>query len=129
VTRHVNPLLGRAIRLEAWQNAQNQGIAVAKVMAGVEEPFAEVSWFWTDQYEINLQMAGAPERWDKVVWRGTPSDPGFTLFQLHEDKLVAAVTVNNARDMRFARMLIQRGRPVDAAALADKSVKLQDLTR
>lgn len=129
VTRHFNPLLGRHIRLEAWQNAQNQGIAIAKIIAGGSEAFAEVPWFWTDQYEINLQMAGAPDRWDQIVWRGAPTDPAFTLFQLDAGKLVAAVTVNNARDMRFARMLIQRGLPVDPSALADKAVKLQDLAR
>jgi 3-phenylpropionate/trans-cinnamate dioxygenase ferredoxin reductase component len=129
VTRHLNPLLGRHIRLEAWQNAQNQGIAVAKVIAGGSNAFAEVPWFWTDQYAINLQMAGAPDRWDRVVWRGEPSDPGFTLFQLLDGKPVAAVTVNNARDMRFARMLIQRGQTVDPAMLADKAAKLQDLVR
>jgi len=129
VTRHLNPLLGRHIRLEAWQNAQNQGIAVAKVVAGGTDAFAEVPWFWTDQYEINLQMAGAPDRWDRIVWRGEPSDPTFTLFQLLEGRPVAAVTVNNARDMRFARMLIQRALPVDPAALANKAVKLQDLAR
>jgi len=129
VTRHFNPLLGRHIRLEAWQNAQNQAIAVAKIMAGGNDRFAEVPWFWTDQYEINLQMAGAPDRWDQIVWRGEPSDPGFTLFQLLEGKPVAAVTVNNARDMRFARMLIQRGLAVDPSALSDKAVKLQDRAR
>jgi NADPH-dependent 2,4-dienoyl-CoA reductase/sulfur reductase-like enzyme len=128
-TRHLNPLLGRHIRLEAWQNAQNQGMAVAKIMAGGEQPFSEVPWFWTDQYEINLQMAGAPERWDEIVWRGAPTDPAFTLFQLAEGKPVAVVTVNNARDMRFGRMLIQRGQPVDPKALSDKTVKLQDLAR
>jgi NADPH-dependent 2,4-dienoyl-CoA reductase/sulfur reductase-like enzyme len=129
VTRHLNPLIGRAIRLEAWQNAQNQGIAVAKIMAGAGEPFSEVPWFWTDQYDMNLQMAGAPDHWDELVWRGAPGDPGFTIFHLAQGKPVAATTVNNARDMRFARMLIARGTAVDAAALADKSVKLQDLCR
>lgn len=129
VTRHFNPILGRHIRLEAWQNAQNQAIAVAKVIAGGNAPFAEVPWFWTDQYEINLQMAGAPDRWDRVIWRGEPSDPGFALFQLLDGKPVAAVTVNNARDMRFARMLIQRGQTVDPAVLGDKAAKLQDLLR
>jgi NADPH-dependent 2,4-dienoyl-CoA reductase/sulfur reductase-like enzyme len=129
VTRHLNPLLGRQIRLEAWQNAQNQAIAVAKIMGGGTDAFSEVPWFWTDQYEINLQMAGAPDRWDQVVWRGEPAEPGFTLFQLWEGKPVAAVTVNNARDMRFARMLIQKGLQVDPAALANKAVKLQDLAR
>jgi 3-phenylpropionate/trans-cinnamate dioxygenase ferredoxin reductase component len=129
VTRHLNPLLGRHVRLEAWQNAQNQGIAVAKVMGGGERPFCEVPWFWTDQYETNLQMAGAPDRWDRVVFRGEPTDPGFTLFQLLDGKVVAAVTVNNARDMRFGRMLIQNGKIVDPALLGDKTSKLQDLVR
>jgi len=129
VTRHFNPLVGRAIRLEAWQNAQNQAIAVAKIMAGGTEPFCEVPWFWTDQFDMNLQTAGAPAGWDKLVWRGGPDDPGFTVFHLADGKPVAATTVNNARDMRFARMLIQRGQAVDPAALADKAVKLQDLAR
>jgi 3-phenylpropionate/trans-cinnamate dioxygenase ferredoxin reductase component len=129
VTRHLNPLLGRHIRLEAWQNAQNQGIAVAKIIAGGDAPFSEVPWFWTDQYDVNLQMAGAPDRWDRLVWRGEPSEPGFTLFQLLDGKVVAAVTANNTRDMRFAKMLIQRGKTVDPAALADKAIKLQDLVR
>ncbi len=129
VTRHLNPLLGRHVRLEAWQNAQNQGIAVAKAIAGSGAAFAEVPWFWTDQFEVNLQMAGAPDRWDRVVWRGEPTEPAFTLFQLLEGKVVAAVTINNMRDMRFARMLIQSGKIVDPAALGDKAVKLQDLVR
>ncbi|HVA13557.1 MAG TPA: FAD-dependent oxidoreductase [Stellaceae bacterium] len=129
VTRHFNPILGRHIRLEAWQNAQNQGIAVAKIMAGGAQPFAEVPWFWTDQYNINLQMAGAPDRWDRIVWRGLPSEPGFTLFQLLGGKVVAAVTVNNAREMRFGRALIQSGKIVDPALLGDKAAKLQDLVR
>jgi NADPH-dependent 2,4-dienoyl-CoA reductase/sulfur reductase-like enzyme len=129
VTRHLNPLLGRHVRLEAWQNAQNQGIAVAKIIAGGEQAFSEVPWFWTDQYETNLQMAGAPDKWDRVVFRGEPTDPGFTLFQLLDGKVVAAVTVNNARDMRFGRSLIQSGKIVDPALLSDKTTKLQDLVR
>jgi len=129
VTRHFNPLVGRSIRLEAWQNAQNQAIAVAKVMAGGAEPFAEVPWFWTDQFDMNLQMAGIAGPSDQLVWRGAPAERAFTVFHLADGKPVAATTVNNIRDMRFARMLIQRGQPVDPAALADKSVKLQDLTR
>jgi 3-phenylpropionate/trans-cinnamate dioxygenase ferredoxin reductase component len=129
VTRHFNPLVGRHIRLEAWQNAQNQAIAVAKVMAGGEVAFAEVPWFWTDQFDMNLQMAGAPERWDQLVFRGAPEERNFTVFHLAGGKPVAVTTVNAARDMRFARMLIQRAQAVDPALLADKAVKLQDLAR
>ena len=129
VTRHLNPLVGRHLRLEAWQNAQNQAIAVAKVMAGGTVAFAEVPWFWTDQFDMNLQMAGAPDRWDRLVFRGEPAERSFTVFHLADGKPVAVTTVNAPRDMRFGRMLIERARAVDPALLADKAVKLQDLTR
>ena len=129
VTRHFNPILGRRIRLEAWQNAQNQAIAVAKVMAGGTQPFAEVPWFWTDQYDVNLQMAGAPERWDALVHRPGANPRSFTLFYLQESRVVAANTINNPRDMRFAKMLIERGRVIDPACLADPAQKLQDLAK
>jgi 3-phenylpropionate/trans-cinnamate dioxygenase ferredoxin reductase subunit len=129
VTRHFNPLLGRRIRLEAWQNAQNQAIAVAKVMAGGAEPYAELPWFWSDQYDVNLQTAGAPERWDEVVWRGCVDDGRFTLFYLDRGIPVGGATVNNARDMRFVKLLAIQGRPVDSARLADPAVKLADLAR
>jgi NADPH-dependent 2,4-dienoyl-CoA reductase/sulfur reductase-like enzyme len=129
VTQHFNPLLKRHLRLESWQNAQNQAIAVAGAMAGSAKPYAEIPWFWTDQYHVNLQMAGAPLKWDRLVWRGMPTDSNFTLFQLDAGIPVAAVTVNNGRDMRFAMQLIALGRAVDPAVLADKSVRLEDLCR
>jgi NADPH-dependent 2,4-dienoyl-CoA reductase/sulfur reductase-like enzyme len=129
VTRHYNPLLGRRLRLEAWQNAQNQAMAVAKVMAGGDQPHAEVPWFWTDQYDVNLQIAGAPERWGALVWRGSVGDKAFTVFGVDDGKPVAAITMNNGREMRPARELIARRRAVDPARLADPKVKLQDLAR
>jgi 3-phenylpropionate/trans-cinnamate dioxygenase ferredoxin reductase component len=129
VTRHFNPLLGRRIRLEAWQNAQNQAIAVAKVMAGGSEPYAELPWFWSDQYDVNLQTAGVPERWDEVVWRGRAEDGRFTLFYLDRGIPVGGATVNNARDMRFVKLLATTGRPVDPARLADPAVKLAELVK
>src|SRR5713226_4639502 len=129
VTRHFNPLLGRRIRLEAWQNAQNQAIAVAKVMAGGAEPYAELPWFWSDQYDVNLQTAGAPERWDELVWRGRAEDGRFTLFYLDRGIPVGGATVNNARDMRFVKLLATNARPIDPARLADPAVKLAELVK
>lgn len=129
VARHFNPLLGRKIRLEAWQNAQNQAIAVAKIMAGGDQPYAEVPWFWSDQYDINLQIAGAPEHWGQLIWRGGPTDKAFTVFAANDGMPIAAITMNNGRDMRAARDLITRRRPVDPARLADVAVKLQDLAK
>jgi NADPH-dependent 2,4-dienoyl-CoA reductase/sulfur reductase-like enzyme len=129
VTRHFNPILGRAIRLEAWQNAQNQAIAVAKVMAGGSDPFAEVPWLWTDQYDMNMQVAGAPLDWDRIVYRGEPSGKSFMVFQIHGGKVVGCISMNAGRDMRFARMLIASGRTVDAEVLADGKSRLQELCR
>jgi NADPH-dependent 2,4-dienoyl-CoA reductase/sulfur reductase-like enzyme len=129
VTRHFNPLLGRPIRLEAWQNAQNQAIAVAKVMAGGSESYAETPWVWSDQYDMNMQIAGAPARWDTLIYRGDPPCGSFLVFQLLRQTLVGAIGVNAGRDMRFARMLVASGDVVDRGALADVKVKLQDLCR
>jgi 3-phenylpropionate/trans-cinnamate dioxygenase ferredoxin reductase component len=102
-------------------------VAVAKIVAGGQEPFAEVPWFWTDQFDVNLQMAGIHDGCDQLVWRGTCEEPSFTLFHLAQGNLVAATTVNNAREMRFARTLIARGQPVDVTKLADKAINLQAL--
>ena len=96
-------------------------------MAGGSEPYAELPWFWSDQYDVNLQTAGAPERWDRLVWRGTPEDGRFTLFYLSGETPVAGATLNNARDMRFVKQLVAQARPVDLTRLADPAVKLADL--
>ena len=129
VTNHVNPLLARSLRLESWQNAQNQAIAAANIMLGGDEPHAEIPWFWSDQYEINLQMVGAPESWDQVVRRDGSEDGRFTLFYLDDGKLVAANTVDNARDIRPSRQLIEKATPLTAEELADPGVKMQQLAK
>lgn len=129
VTRHYNPLLKRHIRLEAWQNAQNQAIAVAKIMAGGQTPFAEVPWLWSDQFDMNLQIAGCPMDWDALVWRGRPDNKQCIVFQLMRGVPVGAIAINNAQDMRFARQLIAKGQEVRADLLADTNHKLQELCK
>jgi len=129
VTKHFNPLLGRAVRLEAWQNAQNQAIAVAKIMAGGSHAYSEVPWLWTDQYDMNLQVAGIPVYWNEIIYRGDPQSGRFTALQLMDGMLVGALTMNSARDMRFARTLIARGKPVERDRLADVNINLQELCR
>lgn len=129
VTKHFNPLLGRAIRLEAWQNAQNQATAVASIVAGGSKPFAEVPWLWTDQYDLNMQIAGAPLQWDRIVYRGEPAGKAFMAFQLLENKVVGAFSMNTARDMRFARTLIASGKAIEVDLLVNEKCKMQDLCR
>jgi 3-phenylpropionate/trans-cinnamate dioxygenase ferredoxin reductase subunit len=129
VTCHYNPFLGRWLRLESWQNAQNQGIAVGRVLAGQGEPYAEIPWFWSDQYGANFQMIGAPMAWDRVIVREGPQPSKFTAVYLQENRVVAGNTLNNARDIRSLRQLIQMERPVDAALLADPAQALSAIVK
>ncbi len=129
VANHPNPILGHRVRLESWQNAQNQGISVARNMCGAGAPYAEVPWFWSDQYDINLQMAGAPQSWDRLVWRGDPASARFIVFYMEGDVVVAVNAFNLGREVRIAKNLIERKTPVADADLADEGIKLRDLTR
>ena len=129
VTCHHNPLLGRSIRLESWQNAQNQGIAVARAILGNGAPYAEVPWFWSDQFDMNIQAVGAAEAWDAVVIRGDPEGDSFAVFCLSEGVLVSAYAVNAPRDLRFARQMIAKGARPRPEHLADPAVALKTLAR
>jgi len=129
VTNHLNPLYGRHIRLESWQNAQNQAIATAKTMCGDAQHYSEVPWMWSDQFDTNLQVAGLPESWDRVVFRGTPGSADFIGFQMTGDRMVGAMSVNRPRDMRIARRLIGGDKALDDDALADETVSMRDLMR
>jgi 3-phenylpropionate/trans-cinnamate dioxygenase ferredoxin reductase subunit len=127
VANHPNPLLGRRVRLESWQNAQNQAINTARAMCGRLEPYAEIPWFWSNQYDLNLQMVGLPETWDQLVVRGDMADHRFSVFYLADGSLVAANGINSPRDVRVARMLMEQNIRPDSAALGDPDTPLKSL--
>jgi NADPH-dependent 2,4-dienoyl-CoA reductase/sulfur reductase-like enzyme len=127
VTWHFNPLLGRHVRLESWQNAQNQAIAAAANMCGKTTPFSEVPWFWSDQFDVNLQMSGAPEEWDEIVVRGDIAGLDGLLFQLNSGLLVGAISLNRPRDMRFVKRLMSAGKSPPKEALVDETVSFREL--
>jgi NADPH-dependent 2,4-dienoyl-CoA reductase/sulfur reductase-like enzyme len=129
VTYHFNPILGRHVRLESWQNAQNQAIAAARNMCGEIEIFAEVPWFWSDQFGVNLQMSGAPIAWDDTAIRGNIPGLDGILFQLHEGNLVGAISLNRPRDMRFVKRLMTAGKSPPRDALTDEAVAFRDLLK
>jgi NADPH-dependent 2,4-dienoyl-CoA reductase/sulfur reductase-like enzyme len=130
VTCHPNPLLGRRVRLESWENAQNQAIVAAKAMLDANAPpYGEIPWFWSDQYDANIQLVGLPERWDEVAVRGDLASGKFVAFYLAGGKIVGAAGINTGGDVRFARRLIAAGVAATAAQLSDPKVKLQTLAR
>jgi len=118
---------GRQMRLESWQNAQEQGIAAARAALCLAVNHQPLPWFWSDQYDVNLQIFGMPAPSHRVVLRGDPDSHGFVVFFLDEDKVVAALGPNAAKDLRFARRLIERRTAVDPARLADTQVPLAKL--
>ncbi len=136
VTSHYNPVLGRRVRLESWQNAQNQAIAVARNVAGATgQPvnrgkpvaYAEVPWFWSDQHGVNIQMAGMAVPGAETVWRGDPAVGRAMAFSMVDERIVCATAFNSGGEIRFARKLIESKTPVSAGVLADGSRKLKEL--
>jgi anthranilate 1,2-dioxygenase ferredoxin reductase subunit len=128
VTRHMNPLLGRSLRVESWQVALNQAAAVARAMAGGGDTYAELPWLWTDQYDCNIQLLGLVDPAMEMVRRG--EGPAFTLIGLDtEERIAAAITVNNGRDMAVLRRLATLRARVPKETLADPVVKLAELLK
>lgn len=120
---------GRSIRIEHFQNAQNQGQAAARSMLGKREPFADVPWFWSDQYDVNLQMLGHTSPDAERVLRGSFDERDFIAIYLEGDRVIAATALNRGKDIAAARRLIERRTPVDRERLADDDVPLKDLLR
>lgn len=129
LTNHPNSLLGRRIRLESWENAQNQGRAAAKAMADQGEEYAEIPWFWSDQFDANIQMIGLPESWEQLATRGDIVANEFITFYLKDGKIDGAISVNNPRDIRMAKRLMQSGKQVSADDLSNPDIKLQALLK
>jgi 3-phenylpropionate/trans-cinnamate dioxygenase ferredoxin reductase subunit len=127
VTAFHHPLFGRRLRLESWRHAQNQGIAVGKAMCGDTTAYDDVPWFWTDQYGVNLQVAGLPADAERTIVRANAQDV-FTAVHLAVDGSVVGVTAaNNPREMRAGLALIRAKSSVDPKTLADPDVPLQRL--
>lgn len=127
VANHHHPLFGRQVRVEHWQNALNQGAAAARSMLGATDPYDDVHWFWSDQYDANLQYAGFHRGWDRQILRGDLEGRRFTAFYLTGGHLDAAVSLNRPRDVRVAMRLIGARAEVDAEVLGDEGTDLRDV--
>lgn len=128
-TRHKNTFVKGPVRLEAWQCAQNMAIAAAKIMCGDETPYSEVPWMWSDQFDTNLQVAGVPDNWNDLVVRGDPAVGSFIGFILDQERLSGAIAVNQPRDMRLTRRMMQAGKLFSANELADEAITLRELSK
>ena len=129
VANHPNAILERRLRLESYENAQNQGIAAGKAMLGGTEPYSEIPWFWSDQFDANIQMIGLPENWDSTATRGSPEENQFITFYLKNGIIDGAISINNPRDLRFGKRLMQEKKCVSVEDLSNMDIKLQTILR
>jgi 3-phenylpropionate/trans-cinnamate dioxygenase ferredoxin reductase component len=121
-----HPLFGR-LRVESWRHAQNHGIAAGQAMAGAGKPYDDIPWFWTDQFGINLQVAGLPATAARTLVR-TDAPPAFVALHLAADDRVVGITAANApREIRAGTALIRAALPVDAARAANPAIPLASL--
>jgi 3-phenylpropionate/trans-cinnamate dioxygenase ferredoxin reductase subunit len=127
VANHYHPVFGRHIRIEHWQNALKQGPAAARNMLGEGGPYEEIPWFWSDQYEHNLQYAGFHTEWDELVVRGSLEERSFVAFYRKDGRVLAAVAIGRGRDLRRSVPLIKAQEQVEAAMLRDPDIDLRTL--
>jgi 3-phenylpropionate/trans-cinnamate dioxygenase ferredoxin reductase subunit len=125
VARHAHPLAEAPMRIEHWQNAMKQGAHAAASMLGARDELADIPWFWSDQYDWNLQYTGFHEPWDDMVVRGSTDDGAFTAFYVREGRVRASLAVNRPKDARPAAKLIAAGGRVSRELLTDEATDLK----
>jgi 3-phenylpropionate/trans-cinnamate dioxygenase ferredoxin reductase subunit len=126
-TRHPNALLGRQLRLESVHNAQEQAKTAAALICGEQKPYQQIPWFWSDQYDLKLQIAGLSDGYDQSVQRGDPASRSFAVLCLKDGKLAAVEAVNSAREFIWSKKLIAAGVPVTPDDLADEQRNFKEI--
>jgi 3-phenylpropionate/trans-cinnamate dioxygenase ferredoxin reductase subunit len=127
VTNHPNALFDRRMRLESVHNAMEQAKAVARTIARQPQAYADVPWFWSDQYDLKLQIAGVGDPDDELILRGDPAARAFSCLHLRDGCLAAIDCVNRGADFLTAKKLITEQRPIDRARAADPEIRLGEL--
>ncbi|HVZ69809.1 MAG TPA: FAD-dependent oxidoreductase [Rhizomicrobium sp.] len=118
---------GVFLRLECVQNAIDQAKHAALAMLGKPVPYSEVPWFWSDQYDLKLQIAGLGRPTDQQVLRGDPASRKFAVFHLRDGKIAAVEAVNAAPEYLVGRKLIAEGKTVDPEKLSDLSIPMKNM--
>ena len=127
VANHYHPVFDRRMRVEHWQNAIKQGAAAARNMLGRRVPYDEIHWFWSDQYDANLQYAGFHTTWQQLVVRGSLDADSYIACYVNEGRIDAAVALNRAKDVRRVMPLIKSRQAVDLEQLRDEAIDLRSL--
>jgi len=126
-TSHPNAIYDRRLRLESVHNALEQAKTAAANICGKDASYCQVPWFWSDQYDLKLQIAGLSEGYDGVAVRGNPAERSFSCLYLMENRLIAVDAINAPRDFVQSKQLIADRNEIDHGLLDDATVALKDL--
>jgi 3-phenylpropionate/trans-cinnamate dioxygenase ferredoxin reductase component len=126
-TNHPNALLGKRLRLESVHNAQEQAKTAALTILGKPAPYAEIPWFWSDQYDLKLQIVGLSAAHHEEVVRGDPASRSFAVFYLDAGKLAACYAISSPREFMLSKKLIPLGARPDPQDLANTALPFKEL--
>jgi 3-phenylpropionate/trans-cinnamate dioxygenase ferredoxin reductase subunit len=124
---HPHPVLGRAIRVEHWEVAKNQGRGIGASIATGHVPYSRLPYFWSDQYDVSLEYRGHASGDDPAVWRGDREGLKFSVFYFRDGLIDGVLSMNDKKTNEAGGKLIESRRPVDKAALADTNVDIMEL--
>jgi len=127
VALHQHPVLRRAIRVEHWEVAKNQGRGIAASVAGGHQPYTKIPYFWSDQYDVNLEYRGHASGDDTAVWRGDREARSFSVFYLREGLIEGVLSMNDSKTNEAGGKLVESRRRVDPSALEDTGRDMAEL--
>lgn len=129
-TNHPNGVYGHRLRLESVHNAIEQGKSAAAAMTGGALEYNQVPWFWSDQYDLKLQIAGLSSGYTQAVVRGDPeAGRSFAVFYLKDGMLIAVDAINRAPEFMMSRLLIAQKAKLDPARLRDESIAMKQIVQ
>ena len=127
---HPCPFTGQHLRLESVPNAGEHAKVAAATLCGKHKVISSLPWFWSDQYDLKLQIAGLNSGYDHVVLRGDPNvGRSFSCFYLRNGRLIAADCVNQPKDFLLSKQIISQGQSIDINYLAHADFDKQPLPR
>ncbi len=127
-TNHFNKIYDRRMRLESVPNAGEQGKTAAATLCGHSKEYQSLPWFWSDQYDLKLQIAGLSQGYDQVVIRGDrDASRSFAAFYFKEGHLIAADCINRPQEFMLSKKIITEGLMIKPSRLVDESIPVKDL--
>ncbi len=127
IALHRHPILGASIRVEHWEVAKHHGRGIATSIAAGYAPVTRLPYFWSDQYDVNLEYRGNASGDDRAVWRGDKEGLHFSVFYLRDGHMKAVLSMNDSKVNEIGGKLIESRMIMDPKKLADASLDLADL--